>query len=379
MNRILLSAYIVTIVLLCSACGGGSKTSSVTAGGDTLKLRYAENLRIVNYSEYTVAEVRNPWDTLKTLHTYILTDKTKPVPESVPEGTVVRVPLERTLVYSVVHGSLLNELGALDNIRGVCNSEYFKLPEVQERCREGIITDCGNSMSPDIERIIELNPDGILLSPFENNGGYGRVGKLNIPIIECADYMETSPLGRAEWMRFYGMLTGKEAKADSLFTAVEREYLNVKHRAAQAQKHPTVLSDLRYGSAWYIAGGNSTTGKLYADAGANYIFADLQNSGSVPLAFEAVFDKGGDADYWFIKYNQKTDKTYRELKQDYAPYARFKAFKERRIYGCNTGRIPYYEESPFHPEELLKDIVKILHPDLLEGYEPKYFSNLAAN
>lgn len=379
MNRILLSAYIVTIVLLLSACGGRGKTSSVTAGGDTLKLRYAANLRIVKYPDYTVAEVRNPWDTLKTLHTYILTDKTKPMPESLPEGTVVRIPLERILVYSVVHGSLLNELGALDNIRGVCNSEYFKLPEVQERCREGIITDCGNSMSPDIERIIELNPDGIMLSPFENNGGYGRVGKLNVPIIECADYMETSPLGRAEWMRFYGMLTGKETAADSLFGAVEREYLNVKRQAAQAKEHPTVLSDLRYGSAWYIAGGNSTTGKLYADAGARYIFADLQNSGSVPLAFEKVFDKGGDADYWFIKYNQKIDKTYRELKQDYAPYARFKAFRERRIYGCNTGRIPYYEESPFHPEELLKDIVKILHPDLLEGYEPKYFSNLAAD
>ena len=105
----------------------------------------------------------------------------------------------------------------------------------------------------------------------------------------------------------------------------------------------------------------------------------VPNSGSIPLPFETVFDKGQQADYWFVKYNQQADKTYRELEKDYAPYARFKAFKERHIYGCNTGRIPFYEESPFHPDVLLKDIVKILHPELLEGYEPKYFSNLAAD
>ena len=379
MKNFLLSANIVILVLLLSACGGRSKTSSIPTGGDIVKLRYAANLSIVKYPEYTVATVRNPWDTLKTLHTYILTDKRKPVPEHLPEGTVVRVPMEKVLVYSVVHGSLLNELGALENIRGVCNLEYFKLPEVLERHRKGLITDCGNSMSPDMESVIELSPDGIMLSPFENNGGYGQIGKLNIPIIECADYMESSPLGRAEWMRFYGLLTGKEERAKSLFDAVEREYQKVKRQACKEEEKPTVLSDLKYGSAWYISGGNSTTGRLYADAGARYVFADMPNSGSVPMAFETVFDKGQDADYWFIKYNQKTDKTYAELKRDYAPYARFKAFREKRIYGCNTNRIPYYEESPFHPEELLKDIVKILHPGLLEGYEPKYFSKLAAD
>ena len=109
----------------------------------------------------------------------------------------------------------------------------------------------------------------------------------------------------------------------------------------------------------------------------DYVFAELPNSGSVPMAFETVFDKGEHADFWLIKYNQPQDKTYKELQRDYSLYARFKAFRERRIYGCNTHRIPFYEESPFHPEILLKDMVKIFHPELLEGYEPKYFSNLA--
>lgn len=377
MKQILLSAYIVIMVLLLSACVRGGKTSSALSNGDTLVFRHAINLSIVEYPEYTVAKLRNPWDTLSVLHTYILTDKRKPLPDHLPEGTVIGVPLEKLLVYSAVHGSLLSELEAVGRIRGICSREYFKQTEVQELCEKGVITDCGNSMSPDIERIIELQPDGIMLSPYESSGGYGQLGKLGIPLIECADYMETSPLGRAEWMKFYGILIGKKALADSLFSAVEKEYRNVTRQAQKSSVRPTVISDLKYGSTWYISGGNSTTGRLFKDAGATYVFADLKNSGSVPLPFETVFDKGQHADYWFIKYNQKTEKTYQELEREFAPYARFHAFKNHRIYGCNSNYIPFYEESPFHPELLLKDVVKILHPDLLEGYTPQYFSKLA--
>ena len=119
------------------------------------------------------------------------------------------------------------------------------------------------------------------------------------------------------------------------------------------------------------------TARIYADAGANYVFADDEHSGSVPLAFETVFDKGQNADFWLIKYNQAIDKTYKELEQDYAPYTGFRAFKERNIYGCNTGKVDFYEDSPFHPDRLLKDLIKIFHPTLLEGYELKYFTKLA--
>lgn len=117
--------------------------------------------------------------------------------------------------------------------------------------------------------------------------------------------------------------------------------------------------------------------KVYADAGARYIFADIPQSGSAALAFETVFDKGQHADYWLIKYNQQVDKTYRELKSDYAPYANFDAFRNRKVYGCNTGRIPFYEEVPFHPELLLEDLVKVFHPTVLKDYTPRYFTNLA--
>lgn len=378
MKKILLSAYIVTWVLLLSACGGGSKTSSLQAEGDTVRMKYSSLLQIVKHADYTVVTIRNPWDTLKVLHTYLLADREKPLPEHLPEGTVVRTPLQKSVIYSSVHCSLWSELDELKGIGGVCGLEYIKLPQIQEGCRNGSIVNVGNSMNPDIERIIDLRPDAILLSPFENSGGYGRVGKLNIPIIECADYMETSALGRAEWMRLYGLLLGKEAQADSLFAGIEKEYLTLTQQVkSQNLKRPTVISEMKNSSAWYIPGGNSTMGRLYQDAGADYVFAYLSNSGSVPLAFETVFDRGGNADIWLIKYNQPQDKTYSELERDYAPYARFKAFQDRKVYGCNTNHVPFYEESPFHPELLLKDLIKIFHPELLPDYHLKYFSNLA--
>lgn len=378
MKKILLSAYIVTWVLLLSACGGGSKTSSLQAEGDTVRMKYSSLLQIVKHADYTVVTIRNPWDTLKVLHTYLLADREKPLPEHLPEGTIVRTPLQKSVIYSSVHCSLWSELDELKGIGGVCGLEYIKLPQIQEGCRNGSIVNVGNSMNPDIERIIDLRPDAILLSPFENSGGYGRVGKLNIPIIECADYMETSALGRAEWMRLYGLLLGKEAQADSLFAGIEKEYLTLTQQVkSQNLKRPTVISEMKNSSAWYIPGGNSTMGRLYQDAGADYVFASLSNSGSVPLAFETVFDRGGNADIWLIKYNQPQDKTYSELERDYAPYARFKAFQDRKVYGCNTNHVPFYEESPFHPELLLKDLIKIFHPELLPDYDLKYFSNLA--
>ncbi|WP_291529669.1 ABC transporter substrate-binding protein [Bacteroides sp. UBA939] len=373
------SLYIVLYmtVLLLSACGGRSNTSSVQAQGDTIPLRYTGNLSIVENESYTLAQLRNPWDTAKVLHTYILIDKEKPLPETLPAGTIVRTPLNKTVIYSSVHCSLLKSLGALSSIAGVCDRKYIKIPEIEEGYLNGTIADVGDGMAPDIERIIDLHPDAILLSPFENSGGYGRVEKLNVPIIECADYMEASALGRAEWMRFYGLLFGKKQEADSLFASVEQNYLALKELVAPISFAPSVMCDLKTSSTWYTPGGNSTIAKLYSDAGASYIFQEDTHSGSLPYPFEVIFERGQQSGFWLIRYNQPTDKTYNELEKEFPPYAGFRAFKERNIYGCNTARVPFYEETPFHPDWLLKDLIKIFHPAMLEGYDLKYYSKLA--
>ena len=364
-------------VLFLSACGGKSSTVSGSAQGDSIPLHYSSNLSLIDYEDYIVAQLRNPWDTTKILHTYVLVDKKQPLPQELPQGTLVRTPLSKAVIYSSVHCSLLKDLGALNSIGGVCDLKYIKLPEIEEGCRNGTITDVGDGMNPNIERIIDLHPDAILLSPFENSGGYGRVEKLNVPIIECADYMETSSLGRAEWMRFYGLLFGKKTEADAMFASVERSYKDLQELVKPISFAPPVMCDLKTSSTWYTPGGNSTIARLYADAGANYIFREDTHSGSLPYPFEVIFEKGQQTDFWLIRYNQPIDKTYKELEKEFAPYAGFRAFKERNIYGCNTNRVPFYEETPFHPDWLLKDLIKIFHPSLLEGYELRYYKKLS--
>lgn len=352
------------------------QASGVLSGGDTLDLRYAENLVVVAYPEYTVATLRNPWDTLKVLHTYVLVPSDRALPAHLPEGTVVRTPLSKSVIYSSVHCALINQLGAFKSIGGICDLKYIKLPAVEEGCRTGKIADCGDGMNPDMERIIDLHPDAILLSPFENSGGYGRVEKLSIPIIECADYMETSALGRAEWMRFYGLLFGVSAQADSLFAQVDSCYGALKERAANSSASLSIISDLKNSSAWYVPGGRSTMGRLFTDAGGRYAFAADSHSGSVPLSFEMVFDKAGDADVWTIKYNRDRDITYADLEADYVGYTGFKAFKEHNVYGCNTAKVPFYEETPFRPDLLLADLIQILHPEIGDLGGLRYFCKL---
>lgn len=367
----------IFLLALLSSCGGKSKSSSVIEAEKAIPLRYAENLSLSATEDYTIARLRNPWDTTRILHTYVLVDKKKSLPADLPEGTLVRTPLSKAVVYSSVHCGLLNQIGALKSIGGVCDLKYIKLQEVQDGCRTGSIADVGNGMNPDIEKIIDLHPDAIMLSPFENSGGYGRVEKLNIPIIECADYMETSALGRAEWMRFYGLLFGKKTEADAMFASIERNYKDLQELVKPISFAPSVMCDLKTSSTWYTPGGNSTIAKLYSDAGANYIFREDTHSGSLPYPFEVIFEKGQQTDFWLIRYNQPVDKTYGELEKEFAPYAGFRAFKERNIYGCNTNRVPFYEETPFHPDWLLKDLIKIFHPSLLEGYELRYYNKLA--
>lgn len=368
MKKILI--LLIASVLLLPACRRG-ETANLPSQGDTLDIRYAENLQIIAYPDYYAAVLRNPWDTLQTLHTYFLAPEGILLPDSLAESaTVVCIPLRKAVVTTSVHCALIDELGKAQSIAGVCDSKYIDVPSIAAGLHSGVVKDLGNSMDPDIEQLIMLRPDAMLLSSFENDT-HGRLAQTGIPLIECADYMETSPLGRAEWMRFYGLLFGCAEKADSTFGEVERAYKELAARAEGLPK-PTLLAELK-SSAWYVAGGKSTMGQLYADAGADYLFDYLDNSGSVPLSFEAVFDKAHDADVWIFKYYAEEPMTYEKLRRDVPAYAGFKAFRERKMWGCNTLVTPFYEETPFHPERLLDDLTKIFHPELANDTVFHYF------
>lgn len=358
-----------TFFTACTSFGQPAASGEVLAF-DTL--RYAKGFTVQRYDTYTAVEIPDPWDSTRVLQRYLLVDRTRPVPAGLPKGTVVKVPARKVVVYTSVHAAILDQLGVIEQVAGVCEPRYMDTPAIQEGVASGRIADLGEATSPDIEQMIELGAELIIASPFQNSS-YGPVEKIGIPILEAADYMESLPLGRTEWVRLYGLLFGKEAVADSIFRATEQRYLDLKALAADVSHRPTVLTEKRFGSTWFVPAGDSYMAHLYKDAGGAYLFGDLPGSGSVPWAFESVFDRAIHADVWFIKYNSASDLTYGELRTEYAPYAHFDAFRNRRIYGCNTGTVPYYEEFPIHPDYLLHDLIVLLHPELLPGDTTRYF------
>lgn len=358
--------FVIAFMALLAGCKGSR--SSVSQGSDLegeIEMKYASNLKINEADDYTLVTIRNPWDTTKTLQRYILVDRDKKLPASLPEGRIVRVPVANALVYSTVHNSLIEELGAIDAIGGICNSKYLGSENLKKRIAAGKVADCGMSVSPDLERVIKLNPDVIMLSAFEKNDESAKVEELGIPIVECADYMENSPLGRAEWIRFYGLLFGKRDVSERMFEDTKNRYNELKTLASKTAKHPKVLMDQRYGQVWYVPTANSTTGMLIEDAGGKNPFSEFKQSGSVPLAPEKVLAMAHDADVWFVRFNQDKDKSLKELANDASINSQFGAYRSGNVYGCNTKYKNLFDDSAFHPDRLLEDFILIIHPEVV--------------
>ena len=458
MNRNIYIFGALLALLVLTACQGGKTTAGEAEEGDTLKMKYAKLLTIVKYgekgtassdkdaedAEYQYAEVNvaNPWKAGTLLHRYILIPKGEEGDKTVTRLALqrtsgmgcttdtVRTPVERSAVFIAPHCQLMYELGCQQAIRGVCDLNYINIPDVRKRAAsagkassgnasfgnsssenassenassgnasaQNSIVDCGSSMAPDIERIIALKPEAILVSPFENSGGYGKLDKLHIPIIEAADYMESSPLGRAEWMKFYGMLFGKdknistavagkalttvvgkalttvagkaseatlpascELKADSLFAKIEKEYLKLKAEAGKLPKGLSILTERKTGNVCYVPGGQSTIGILLKDANARYIFSDDKHSGSLPMSPEQILAKGSQVDVWAFKYFGGAPLSQVQLLQEYDGYKALAAFNRGNIYQVDTSTVPYFELTSFHPELLLREFIILAH------------------
>lgn len=382
-----------TVALLMAACQGGKTAAADAEAGDTLEMKYAKLLTIVKHGDgeeasdeaegvdyqYAEAIIANPWKAGTMLHRYILIPKGKEGDKTVAmlarrrstgarcTTDTVRTPLESNLVFTAPHCQLLTELGCQNAITGVCDKDYINIPDIKSRAQADAkvahpIMDCGSSMQPDIERIIALHPEALLISPFENSGGYGKLDKLRIPVIETADYMETSPLGRAEWIKLYGLLLGS-SKADSLFSAIEKEYLQLKAEAAKLPLGLSILTERKTGNVWYVPGGKSTMGILLRDAHARYIFADDTHSGSLSMSPEQIIAKGNQVDVWAFKYFGGNALTKQDLLAEYQGYQALKAFQTGTVYETDTSCEPYFELTSFHPEILLREFIILSHPE----------------
>ena len=362
---------IVSLVLLIDVGCSSAPDDGACAAADGLLYSIAQG------DGFTSLTLFDPWSAGKVRSRFVLVPRGSELPERLPEGILIRTPVERAVVYTSVHASAIEQIGAMDAICGVCEPQYLTNEAVAAAVSKGDIANLGLSTSPDVEKIIDMGAELIIATPFENSG-YGAAEKLGIPIFEASDYMEAGPLGRASWVKVLGLLFSKEAAADSLYSAAETSYRKLKALAAGAQPRPRVLLERKYGASWGIPQGDSYISQMHSDAGADYVFRNLEGSGISQYPFEKVLDEAGDADLWLFKHNTTGGGfSYADLQNEYAPYAYFDAFKNRRIYVCNTVETPYYDDIALHPDWILKDFIKIYHPEILPDYELKYYKPLS--
>lgn len=375
MRKLINIALAVLLVAAMAACTGRGAKLTADDGTPDTTITHAKLLKISHADGYTVVEVENPWKPGTLLHRYVLVPSGWKLPGNLPQGTVVRTPVKCALVYSEVHTSALKDLGAFGAVKGVTDAQYFTDPDVISGIKSGSIADCGPSTTPSVERVMELKPGAILLSPFQGTN-YGHIAKTDIPLIECADYMEATPLGRAEWIKLLGELTGRRREADSIFNSVAAAYEDCRKAvAASKEPRPTVLTETVTSGVWYVPGGQSYMARILADAGASYPWAGDKSAGSLSLDFGQVLAKAQNADFWLIKTFDIH--SYADLQKQYALNANFKAFKQHKVMVCDTGNNRFYQEFPFHPDRLLRDLASIFHPNLGITSDAGYFKPLA--
>lgn len=370
MKQLLFSFLLFSYLLGLQSCNNNGAASIGNRDGDTITTT-ASLLSIVEYDEFTIATIQDPWNKGAVIGRYILVPDNTVRPDNLPQGIVIKTPVSSSLVYSSVHAGAINELGAIDRISAICDAQYYKLPKITAGLESGKVIDVGASMSPSIERIIDHEPQIILTSPFQN-AGHGAIEQLGIPIVECADYMESSPLGRAEWIKLLGRLYGKAQVADSIYNVVELRYNSLRDSALQCTNRPTVISEMVTDGVWYLPGGRSYMAQIFYDAAASYPWADDTSTGSLQLDFASVYDRAHDADFWFIK-TFNNDMTLANLQEDYPLHARMSAFSNGGVYACNTAKTTFFEDFPFHPELLLRDFINIIHPGVLSDTTINYY------
>ena len=357
-----------------SSCGNKSGVG-VSSSGDTIRYRYATLLTRIAHDRYDEIIINDPWKKGHVLHKYCLVKRadSAQVVGNLPVGSdVVYLPVNRAVVATAPLCQLMLWLQAPTVIKGVCDAEYVNIAELQKLIAQGTITSCGSSMAPSLEQMAVLHPQALFMSSYEN-GSFSMLKRLKAPVIECVEYMEPNALARAEWMRFYGLLIGKERQADSLFTQVEKSYKNLVALAAKAKQRPMVLTERVTSGTWYCPGGQSTMASMIADANGHYLFADDSDSGSLPLAPETVVSKGQQADVWFFITMGTTPQTKSQLLAEYHGYAAITALNDGNVYQCPNASSPYFDELSFRPDYLLQDLAWMFHPELRKGSTLRYF------
>ncbi len=376
MKNITNKLAVALLLLFFAACHHAPQSSSETRlQQDSNLMRHAGNV-IVTQTDYGYAvDVRSPWDTLAMLgHFAFVPDSLK---VAVPEGrTVIRTPVQLVVSFSATQWSVFLQLEEIDRVKCILDGRYVHNAQMKVLLEEGKVIDVGNEAGVDVEKILRIHPDVILYSPYFD--GFQKSLELTGAVLfPFADYLETTPLGRAEWIRIVGLLTCRETSTDAWFNEIERRYETLKKVCDSVAYRPLVFSDKPFNGQWYVAGGRSYIAQLFADAGADYVWKDDASTASFPLDAETILSKAQHAEFWRITNSSTLPLTYEQLGSENTIHPLFDAFKNRKVIVCDVQPTGYFEQSQCEPDLLLADFIHFFHPECLqgewEGYSPKYY------
>ncbi len=372
--------YIFVLAITLVSCNRATKQSaSSTYKGEDLFTekaypKYAKGFTVKYHKNFKELTVKNPWDTSSVSYEYILVQRGTPAPTNTGNKIVIEIPVRTVLPVFTPQIGFVNELGEVATIKGVSEIKHVKNLYVRDQYDKGAIKSYGVSSNLDLESIMKLNPEMMIVSPFKNDK-YSKLREVGINVICCASYMETTPMGRAEWIKFISYFYNKEKRASEIIDNSKREYDKLVQLTKNISKKPTVASIDEFGGNWYVAGGASYMSNFFRDAGAEYLWDKNTQRGSFVLDYEVILKKAHKVD--FIRTGMSIDE--KEFSTDHLvagqpKFKEFSAVDRKHIVYCNTKRTPYYEKGIVEPHIILADFVKLFHPDLKLKHTNKYIS-----
>ena len=366
------------IVIACNNETKVSNSNVVEKERTILELDHAKNFTIEKEGTYTILTITKAWKNAQEEFQYVLYPREEQAPTNYPNAVTIPVPVERIICTSTIDVAFLDFLEATDKIVAMSNGAYVYNKNVQTALKEGRVMDIGGSNTIDYEKALTSNADVAMVYSIGDQASYKKFNEMGIPAVLLSDFMEKTPLGRAEWAVFVACLLGKENEALRKCSQIAAKYQQLQERATRHNRKPTVLTGAVYKGTWYVAGGKSFMATFIQDAGGRYLWEEDNSLSGVPLDFEAVYAKALEADYW-INMSSWTNKD--DLVDSESKYQDFKAFQEGQLYnyykrGTAQGGSDIFESAIVNPHLVLKDLIHIFHDEQVEEDSLYYYQEL---
>jgi iron complex transport system substrate-binding protein len=372
------TAFCFFAFLLFIQCKEGTK-KEIPKVNSKNEIQYAKGLEIYKYNGYSILKVTKPWPKAKAIFTYILQEKNGKIPDSLKKFTIIPIPIKSIVVTSTTHIPALELLGVENTLVGFPNTDFISSEKTRKLIDTGKIREVGSNETLNTEVLIDLQPDIIVsFGLTDSNPTLDNLQKSGLKVMLDGDWTENSPLGKAEWIKFFGALYGLDSKANSIFSNIEKEYLNTLEIAKKATSKPTVLSGSLYQEQWFVPQGECWASLFLKDAQSNYLWSATKGTGSLSLSFETVLEKAQNADFWIAPGDFSSLK---EMSDSNPHYCEFTSFKNKKVYsyalnkGAKGGTL-YFEWSPTRPDWVLKDLIKIFHPELVPNHQLFFLKKL---